>query len=127
MKRRWLLVLALAACDSGVAPPPPPVPGTVTVDFTTPNTNDRAVLLTVRGAGISAVTAAVAAYDVRFRVRGDTARVAIFGNLQGGAAVRFNVPDLNKLNAYQASLVEVADDGNQLRSSLAAYAIRLMP
>ena len=120
-------VAALGACSGGdgkdpVKPPPPPVPGQLTVTLATPNPDDRALRATLSGPGdITAVQAAGAGYTVFSRGTGTAVNVALFGSLGNGAVLRFSVPDVNRAAGYTASVQEVADAGNALRSSLAGY------
>jgi hypothetical protein len=122
---RWslalILALAAAACtggDDGGTTPPPPEPGVLTVSLTTPNTDDRALVVEVTGPSITGVTAANAAYVVHSRAPGATSvRAAVFGALGSGALLRFSVPDVNAAAAYKATVVEVADGANALRQT----------
>jgi len=121
-----LLAMAIPACSGdgggGGTEPTPPVPGTLTVNLTTPNPDDRALRVTVNGPGFSTVTPASAAYLVHSRVSGTTARVAVFGRLGAGALVRVDVPDVNRASSYTATVTEAADSTNALRASMAGYA-----
>jgi hypothetical protein len=115
------LALAATACtggDGGGTPPTQPEPGVLTVNLTTPNPDDRALVVEVTGPSISAVTAANAAYVVHSRAPGaSSVRVAVFGSLGSGALLRFQVPDVNQASAYSATVVEVADAANALRAT----------
>ncbi|HYR11100.1 MAG TPA: hypothetical protein VEQ60_25190 [Longimicrobium sp.] len=116
-----LLALAAAACtggDDGGTTPPPPEPGVLTVSLTTPNGDDRALVVELTGPSISEVASANAAYVVHARPAGTGGvRAAVFGSLGSGALLRFQVPDVNNAAAYKATVVEVADAGNALRQT----------
>lgn len=123
---RWALILALAAgaCTGGDGrgtTPTQPEPGVLTVNLTTPNPDDRALVVQVNGPAISGVTAANAAYVVHSRVGASSVRVAVFGSLGSGALLRFQVPDVNQASAYSATVVEVADAANAVRAATTGY------
>ncbi|HEU4881864.1 MAG TPA: hypothetical protein VFT45_06460 [Longimicrobium sp.] len=128
---RWglalFLALAAAACTGGDGGPtttsPQPEPGVLTVNLTTPNPDDRALVVEVTGPAISGVTAANAAYVLHSRAGASSVRVAVFGALGSGALLRFQVPDVNKASAYSATVVEVADAANALRETAGYTAV----
>jgi hypothetical protein len=122
---RWALALILAlagaACsggDDGGTTPPQPEPGVLTVSLTTPGTGDRALMVQVTGPELGAVEAASGSYVVHSRATGPGAvRAAVFGALGTGPLLRIQVPDVNRAAAYSATVVEVADETNALRST----------
>jgi hypothetical protein len=128
---RFASLSLLLACggDGGgtdVTQPPLPVPGVLTLSVTTPNADDRAILITITGpAGASSVTGGSSAYRAESRITGSTIKAAIFGNITSGAVLRFNVPDVAKASSYSASVTEVADASNSLRTDLSAYALSI--
>jgi hypothetical protein len=133
MRRIWLAALPLAlvapACSGGDngTDPPPPVPGTLTVSLTTPNPDDRALLITIAGPAITTVSSANAAYLVHARVAGTTARAAVFGRVGAGAVLRVEVPDVARSGAYSATVTEAADSTNAVRASMAGYSATVAP
>lgn len=127
-RRAWLgalfLATAVPACSGdggGGTEPPTPVPGTLTVNLTTPNPDDRALLITLEGSGVVSVSSANAAYLVHTRINGTTARVAVFGRLSAGPVLRVDVQDVNRVSTYAATVTEAADSTNALRESMTGY------
>lgn len=116
--------VALACGDSGTEPDTP-VPGELTVQLTTPTDSEGAVVLTVTGPGLSAVSAAGSAASAHINVSGTTARIAVFGQIQNGPVARLAVPDTRAVSSYKASVTEVADRANALRSGLTGYTVKL--
>ena len=131
MRRRLLSVAAIAllllpGCDSTA--PHVPEPGVLTLMLTSPNTGDAAAVITVvapADSGVSAVEAVPGQGDliVHSRVSARTTRVVVIGALADGALVRFAVPDVQQADSYTVQLVEVADETNALRASLAGYSV----
>lgn len=116
------LACALAACGSdrggggGVVDPPTPVPGVLTVTFTTPGGGDRAALLSITAPeAMTLLEGAAPGYLVHQRTTGTTTRVAVFGPLTGGPLLLLHVPDVNKAAQFTVTLQEVADGSNALR------------
>lgn len=116
-----LLALGAAACDGGggggTTEPPAPVPGALTVSLATPNTGDRAMVVSVTGPGLATAEAAVASYVVHARATPGALRAAVFGSLGSGPLLRIQVPDVNRPGDYSATVVEVADGANALRET----------
>ncbi len=119
--------VTLLACGGGDGPTAPE-PGTLEVRLTTPNANDRAMLVTVAGPEpIQSVSGPVGgALVFHGRVSGAQATIAVFGPLAGGVVARVAVPDVGRVGAYTVTIVEVADDANQLRASLAGYSLTIV-
>jgi hypothetical protein len=134
-------VLGTIACGAdtpvGVPPPPPAVPppppppppgaGSLTVTFATPNTDDGAILLELRGPNIQALAAANQGWHFSSDASGTTVRGVVAGNLTPGAVLTFRVPDVGAAASYTATLVDVADRQNRLRSALTGYALTVGP
>jgi len=129
--RRFVAALvagaALIACGGGDGPTAPE-PGTLEVRLTTPNADDRAMLVTVTGPEpIQAVSGAVgSALVLHGRVSGSQATIAVFGPVTSGVLARVAVPDVGRVGAYTVTIVEVADDANQLRASLGGYSLTIV-
>jgi hypothetical protein len=122
-----LALLALAAAgscrgDGGTDPEPRAEPGVLTVALATPNSGDRAIVVTVSGPAIASVEAGSTAYVAHSRTVSGSVRAAVFGPLASGPLLRIQVPDVAKAAAYSATVVEVSDAGNALRD-LAGYTL----
>lgn len=139
MKRTHIGILLVGAAllwtagcgsdDEGTGPSGP-VAGTLTVNLTTPNADDRAMHLSIQGAGaadsVSNVQLVNASFTLLSRVEGgNEAEAAVFGDLADGALVRFSVPDVNSASRYTASIVDVADGSNEVRSDLSGYNLQI--
>jgi hypothetical protein len=112
-------LVALSGCKDT---PTGPKPGSLTVSLTVPGSDDRAIVITVSGPeAIGAVESANPAYVVHSRVTGNTARIAVFGNLASGPAVRVAVPDLRKALEYTVALGDVAAWTNLVRDPTTGY------
>lgn len=117
------LGLVLAACGD-TSGPPVPRPGDLTLKLALPASDDRAMMVTISGPeAIGTVTSVSPGYTVFGRATGTTAKVAIFGTLTSGAAVKFAVPDVNKASEYTGVVTEVAGPANELRAQLTGYSV----
>ena len=86
----------------------------VDLSLTTPNADDKALLVSVTGAGtgdsLSNVVLANSSYSMYSRnENGRALKAAFFGNLANGALLQFNVPDVNRVASYNVAVVEAAD------------------
>ncbi len=136
---RLFLVLAvsgsigLAGCgddsgDGGTGPTP--TAGTLTLNLTSPNADDRAIHIRIAGSGaadsVSNVQAANASYTIHAKLEnGNTAQAAVFGNLTNGALVTFSVPNVNNTGRYTISVVDAADANNALRNNQGSYTLQV--
>ena len=127
MKRARLLVLGLVfgiACDDPGSGPPQP--GTLTVQFTTNVTTNRAAMIEITGPNnISAVQAVAAGVTVFSTETGKSVRAIVTGSLASGPLLRFNVEDVNRAKAFNASIVALADQSNVLRTSLSGHSLQI--
>lgn len=119
-------VLALATCRDSVAPPNrlEPVPGRLLVEFESPNADDGAAVLFIRGEGIRAATPTTTSYATFLRTTDSVWRVAVVGNLVSGPVLYLDVDDVNE--AISGSVVEVATRSNVPRST-SMYFVRVRP
>ena len=108
-------------------PPPPPGAGTLTVRLTTPNTDDGAILLELRGPNIHALAVSNSAWQVYADSSGTPIRSVVAGNLTTGGLVTFQVPDVGAVASYTATIVDVSDRQNRLRSALTGYTLVIAP
>lgn len=131
-RRRWWAVVGLVgvaaglSCGDGPTEPPRPVPGVLTVRWTTPHADDRAALLRLvlpDGMTTATLESATPGLEVFERRSADTLRIAVFGELTSAALVRFSVPDVAAASRVVATVVEVSDATDALRASLAGYAV----
>src|SRR5687767_4486773 len=107
MKRAHLFVLGVVfgiACgDPGSGPPQP---GTLTLQFTTNLTTNRAAMIQISGPGnISAVEAIPGGVTAFSTEAGRSVRAIVTGPLVSGPLLRFTVDDVNRVKAYSASIV----------------------
>lgn len=128
----WLstaaLALVLTACgaNSGTGPsnsttPPPPTPGWLTVQLTTPNSNDGAVQLRVTGPSIDTI-ATDARYGGVGQASSGAADLIVTGSIVGGTVARFRVADVNRSSSYSVRVVAAAQRSTwALRGNLADY------
>jgi hypothetical protein len=96
--------------------------GTLAVQLTSPFTNDGAVSFELRGEGIADVQGAPGTEIFTSETSG-VVTVAVIGAGLTGALVTFRVPDISLAADYRASLVEVADERNELRRDLSGYSV----
>ncbi len=135
---RLFLVLAvsgsigLAGCgddggDGGTDPTP--TAGTLTLNLTSPNADDRAIHIRITGSGAAdsvSNVAANASYTIHAKLEnGNTAQAAVFGNLTNGALVTFSVPNVNNTGRYTISVVDAADANNALRTNTGSYTLQV--
>jgi hypothetical protein len=122
-----LLSLSCGGGDGSVAPPPPQ-PGTLVVTLTTPNTDDRALRLTISGGTVTAVEAGTAGLLVLDRVTSSGTMLVVIGPIRSGAVARLQVPDVHQAANYHVTLQEVADTRYGLRvGSLGGYKLTVAP
>lgn len=122
-------VVILSSCGSdskGTTDPPLPDPGELTVQLTTPNTDDGAIMLSISGLqDTTDIEASTDSYVIYSRQNGSTATVAVFGEIASGSLVHFAVPDLAAASTYHVTLRDAADRSGVLRSVKSGYAISL--
>lgn len=118
------LVLGLGiACDEE----PTALPGRLIVDLTTPNTDDAAILFTVRGGVISSASAVSSTHLVFFRLpSADSMQAVVVGNVATGPLVTIEVPNVGRASRYKAEILEVAARDNRVRESLAGYSLTVI-
>jgi len=110
------LLLSLVACGSSATGPtpkddtPPVTPGWLTVQFTTPHTDDGAVQLRVSGPALDSVVAD-SRYDSFGAANATSGDLVATGSIVSGNLARFRVPDVNRAAEYSVSVVAVAQKG----------------
>ena len=123
-----LLALASAlACGNESAPATPmPTSGAAAASLVTPNVDDGAILVSLTGPGITSVQSASSAYFAQSRVvSASEVRLVVVGDLSAGVVATVVVPDVRRIGEYSGSVLEVASRGDQVRNSVAGYAIHL--
>ncbi len=96
--------------------------GTLAVQLTSPFTNDGAVSFELRGEGITEVRGTPGTEIFTSEASG-VVTVAVIGAGLSGTLVTFRVPDMTLAADYRASLVEVSDERNEIRSDLTGYTV----
>lgn len=133
--QRFLGVLAavgLAACgsesptSSSNNPPvtPSPTAGWLTVQLTTPRTDDGAVQLSVSGPGVD--SAKIVGYDGYAVVANSQANLIVTGGIASGTVARVFVRDVNKASQVQASVAAAAARGTYGLQDLTGYRVVLV-
>lgn len=122
--RGLVLLAAVGAAWVACEDDGPPIPGTVTVSLETPNTDDGALAVTVRGPGITSLTPASSAYLVFWRVvSDDELRALVFGNVTRGPLFSLAVAEGRNPDRYSGIVIEVARQNDELRTDLSSYKI----
>lgn len=120
-------LMAAAGCDNDrvTAPTPPgPVPGRLIVSLDTTAGPVGAVLVKLRGVGITTPTPSSAAEHVFVLAVDSVAtvyRIAVVGERLSGALFSFAVPDITRLDAYSTTVLEIADRENRLQIDFGGY------
>ncbi|NIM51255.1 MAG: hypothetical protein GTN62_15045 [Gemmatimonadales bacterium] len=111
-----LLAVAVISCEG----PAEPVPGALQAELVSPDGDNGAAVLEFSGAAISRVTPTEGmAYSNQV---GDVTRVVVILDTPGRISLELSVDDINTPPA--ATVLEVADGNNQLRSALSGYTVR---
>ncbi len=101
-----------------------PLGGTLTLRLTTPHADDGAMRFVVSGPAIDTAEAINASLRLFTRSEGGSTVVgAVVGTLANGAVITLHVPDVGAAARYTATVLEVADRQDALRTSLAGYAL----
>jgi hypothetical protein len=121
----WLLMalsLALVACGAGspTGGDQSATPGWLTVQLTSPNTDDGAVQLRISGPGIESVMPQ-APFDGFGSASGNTGHIVLTGVIGSGNVARFRVSDVNRATSYSVTPVAAAQRGTFALRSTASY------
>jgi hypothetical protein len=103
---------AAAACKDSTGPGT--VRGQLAVELSSTGPTGAAFLVTITGDSIANPVAAQSGHKIYPYISGRTAKVAVVGSLSSGTLLRFTVPDVNRADAYRATLAEVAGSDNAL-------------
>ena len=105
-----------------------PQAGTLSLRLVTPNADDGALQFELSGAPLDTATAGNASLQLFTRRLSDSRVVGVVvGDLANGVLVTLHVPDVSAVAGYTAQVLEVADRGNELRTSLTGYALSVTP
>ena len=121
-----LAFTALLALSVGCSNNAEPTAGTLTVNLSSPNTDDGAVLLSVFGGPVDSVESI--GYTV-YSARGsaDTVKLIVTGTLPSGAIARIHIPDGRHVSRYGGRLLQVAARSTYSQREPAPYGISLLP
>jgi len=122
------LLMAVGACSesadtASVLSSVEPVPGRLAVVVASPFDNDGAYSFEVRGDGITNIRPAVEGFELFTSPSGAAIKVAVLGAPLSGEVVTFDVPDIRDPSAYQVTLVEVADEANDVRRDITGHTV----
>lgn len=96
--------------------------------MTTPNNDDGALLLEVKGPSVRTVTTSSSAIQVFADTTSTTAvRVVVAGNLTAGKLFTFQVQDTRQASAYTVTIVDIADRQNKIRNGNSGYSLAVAP
>jgi hypothetical protein len=88
----------------------PPVPGLLEVTLATAPTGPGAIMFTVSGGPIDAVTAA--GYTTyQSTTTSNSRKVLLTGDITAGTLIEIQVPDISKVNNYVGTVLQVAARG----------------
>lgn len=126
------LSILLGACgaqgptsSTPVAPPTPAVTaGWLTVQLTTPRSDDGAVQVSVSGPGVD--SASISGYDGFSVVGSSAADMVVTGALTSGTIARVHVRDLSRTGDVHATLSAAASRGNYQLQDLTGYRVVLV-
>jgi hypothetical protein len=121
-----IVLLAASSCGGGDGggTASNPVPGTLNLSLSSPNTDDGAVLFTVTGGPIDSVIPELYT-TFSTRVDANTRRVVVAGNVVDGLLVRIRVPDVSKVGDYGASIGQVASRTSHTLRPVGIYSITI--
>lgn len=113
-------------CGGGGTENNDPTPGDLTIELTTPNTNDGAIKLTITSAvAPTAISAAAAGVEVfTSGPLSTTTTVIVTGNLAAGPLLHITVPDTRDDEDYTAAVVQVASTTYAIRGN-GGYALEV--
>lgn len=113
--------------DNGSTGPADPVAGTLTLALDTPYPDDGALLLRLEGPDMTQVGLAAPDLYLRHLEDGSGVTAVFVGDVTSGDLLTFRVPDVSRVSAYSATMLEAADRSNALRGSLAEYSLAVAP
>jgi hypothetical protein len=105
---------------------PAPNPTSLVVSLTTPNSDDGAILVTIRGPALATIQSASPDYLVFSNsVSATEARVIVIGDVQRGSVFTVALGGTAPLSDYSASIGQVATRADALRADTIGYRMTL--
>ena len=121
-----LAVVAASACGESALLPPPSSPTALRIDLQTPHADDGAIVLTVRGPGLSNVQPGSVGHLAYSRAAStEETRVIVVGDLNAGPLVTLSIAPGHQLADYSATVEQVASRTDVLRDDLSPYRLEL--
>jgi hypothetical protein len=118
------VVLVAGGCKTTAQP----VAGELTVNLTTPNSDDGAILVRITGTGGQVVTGASASCSgcrlFSGAVSDTELRAVITGSIGAGAIARVSVSDVNQPGAYSVQILDVASR-TYVKRAITGYSLAL--
>lgn len=115
------VIAAGIGCSGQATSPNPPSPGSAVVSLATPNIDDGAVVVTLRGPGLTTLQSTFSSNVFYSRLVGDSARIILVGNLGAGPLFTFKFGTGAALSAYTATVEQVATRSDSLHASTTGY------
>jgi len=116
------------ATTSSESPPQSAPLTSLVVSLTTPNADDGALALTLRGPDVGQIQPASSQYLVYTRpISGNETHVIIVGDVAAGHVLTVTIGPGHKLTDYSAFMNEVAARNDALRGTLSDYQLTLAP
>lgn len=120
-----LALFVIAAGISCSESPTAPAPTAAVVSLTTPNTDDGALVVTVRGPELTDIQAVSSAHVVYSRYAPQEAHVIIVGDVGAGPLLTVKLGAGHAISEYSASIEQVAMRNDSLRVSTTGYQLSL--
>jgi len=113
------LVTLLASCSSGGGGGGNPVPGFLTLTYSTNGATDGALLFKVSGGPIDSVVGGAMVQSGSYVINSTFTRIVTAGNLTNGIVARVHVPDLSNSAGYIATIEQLSDRNTYAQLSFA--------
>lgn len=116
-------LLGAAACGgsaTGANDVQPGTPGWLSVELTSPNTDDGAVQLRVTGPSVDSVVAA-SPYNGFGQSSSGSADLVLTGAIRTGTVARFHVSDISRASQYRVTVTAAAQRGSYALRSTGGY------
>jgi hypothetical protein len=120
------LGLGLGCSDNAAAPQTPEAPSGAVVSLITPNADDGAIVVTLKGPNVTTFEAGSSTYVLYSRiVSPQEARIIVVGNVAAGPLFTVKLGAGQQLSTYSAAVDQVAARSDTLRTSLSGYQLTL--